>query len=135
MPSSAALGHPVSPDTRRSGDVRALDIDSAAMRVALGRVIARTFELVGPTPETDWSSHKEAAARLDVDEGELGKWLSGARRPHLDKLLAIPELQQALIVALAELGGIGVEVVTEIRLRRTAPALTGRRQLRMGLKP
>ncbi|MCR4376281.1 MAG: helix-turn-helix domain-containing protein [Acidobacteria bacterium] len=77
----------------------------------IGRAVQRAVSLVG------WS-HKEAAAKVGVDDAEFGKWLSGGRRPQFDRLFAIEELRQPLILSLAGLAN-DVEVVTEIRMRRT----------------
>ena len=54
-----------------------------------------------------------------LDEAEFSRWLSGARRPQLDRLLAIPELRGPLVIALAEITG-AVEVATVLTLRRMA---------------
>lgn len=63
-------------------------------------------------------SHKEAAARIGVDDAEFGKWISGARRPQLDKLWAVEELRGPLVIALAEaVDDSGVVVTTHIAVR------------------
>lgn len=62
-------------------------------------------------------SHKEAAALLpgDVDEAEFGKWLSGARRPHLDRILAVDRLRLPVIACLC--AECGAEITTGIKFR------------------
>lgn len=114
-----ASRHPVIPDMTRprmaKAHVQNLDIAaSGEWMVAVGRAIERAVAGVG------WSK-KEAAARVQVDDAEFGKWLSGARRPQLDRLFAVPELRPALIVALAALEAT-VEIVTEIRLKKVGAA-------------
>jgi len=109
------LAHPVSPDIGRprmaKAHVRIPDTPTAPdwMR-AVGAAIARAVQFVG------WS-HKEAAARVGVDDAEFGKWLNGTRRPQFDRLFAVAALREPLLLALSGLV-TGVEVVTEIRLRR-----------------
>lgn len=107
------VAHPVLPDIGRpvmaKVNVRTPDI---AWNVAVGRAIQRAVSLAG-------LSNKEAAGKVGVDDAEFGKWLNGSdtRHPHLDRLFAVDELRQPLVIALAELAE-GVEVVTEIRVRR-----------------
>lgn len=86
------------------------DITVWAERIA--RVVARTIAIAG------WS-HKEAAARIGVDDAELGKWLNATRRPHFDRLFAVKELSESLALGLATLDE-GLEIVTVIRPRRSA---------------
>ena len=110
---SSEARHPVLPDKASRmapGRVRTPDI---AWSEAIGTALQRAVALVG------WSN-KEAAAKVGVDDAEFGKWLSGGRRPQLDRLFAVAELRQPLIVALAELAGEGVEVQTVVTIRRTA---------------
>lgn len=93
----AVSRHPVVPDIGRPRmakvDVREPDI---AWNERIGGAIQRAVALVG------WSN-KEAAAKVGADDAEFGKWLSGARRPQLDKLFAVDELRWPLIQCLAAL--------------------------------
>lgn len=91
-------------------DVPELD---AAWLERIGRAIQAAVS------EVRWS-HKEAAAIVNVDAAEFGKWLSGTRRPQFDKLFAVPELRCPLVIALASLAGM--EIVTEIRSPRKSGA-------------
>jgi ribosome-binding protein aMBF1 (putative translation factor) len=102
--------HAVLPDTAKASIAKAnaekadiaritAEIDWAA---ELGRAVHRAVSLLG------WSQ-KEAAARLNVDERELAKWLSGERRPQFDRLFAVKELQRPLVICLA---GLANGVVT-----------------------
>lgn len=96
--------HAVLPDTAKGHAAKAnaekADIarivEEIDWPVQLGRAIQRAVSLLG------WSQ-KEAAARVNVDEREFAKWLSGERRPQFDKLFAVPELQRPLVIALASL--------------------------------
>ena len=102
--------HPVLPDvmpTMAKADVRTPDMN---WMIAIGAAIQ------GAVNETRWSN-KEAAARVKVDDAEFGKWLSGARRPQFDRLLAVPELRRPLIIAIAKLAGEGVVVQTTITIQ------------------
>lgn len=114
LSAAAVSRHPVLPDIGRprmaKADVRTPDMANWAEEI--GRAIARAISLIG------WS-HKEAAAKLGVDDAEFGKWLSGNRRPQFDRLFALEELRQPLILSLAGLAS-DLEVVTQIRTRRSA---------------
>jgi hypothetical protein len=106
--------HPVLPDIGRpvmaKANVRTPDVD---WQVAIGQAIARAVANVG------WS-HKEAAAKVGVDDAEFGKWLSGSRRPHVDRLFDVEELGVPLVVELARLLPDAFTVRTTIETRRTA---------------
>lgn len=114
IPPADGVLHAVLPDIGRpvmaKADVRGPDV---SWMVKIGGAIQDAVRAAR------WSN-KEAAGKAHVDDAEFGKWVSGARRPHLDRLLAVPELRAPLIIALALLDGEGVEVTTTITLRRTA---------------
>lgn len=59
------------------------------------------------------------AYELGVDRGQLGKQIKGEDRPQLEKVFAVDRFRAPLVIALAKLAA-GVEVVTEIRVRRSA---------------
>lgn len=82
-------------------------------RQRVGEAIQRCFSLAGVT-------QKEAAALLDLDPGQVGRWLAGTERPQFDRLFSVPRLQQPLVIAICELVGTAVELETVIRVRRTA---------------
>ena len=93
-----------------------MDLRSAEMpdlRAQVGAAIRRAANLVG------WSL-KELAGAVNRDERQVARWIAGAERPQFDALFAVEALRQPLVVALAELAGDGVEIVTEIRVRRSA---------------
>ena len=89
-------------------NVNAVDVD---WNQRIGRAIQRAVSIVG-------LSHKEAAARVGVDDAEFSRWLSGVRRPQFDKLFAVEELRWPVIQCLAQLDE-HVQVDTLLR-RRTA---------------
>lgn len=80
---------------------------------SVGRAVQRCFALAGVT-------QKEGAALLDRDAAQVQRWIAGSERPQFDAIFAVESLRQPLVVALAELAGDGVEIITEIRVRRRA---------------
>jgi len=110
MPSSVvqqpASRHPVLPDIGKKRMARIPDIEWNAR---IGGAIQRAVAIVG------WSN-KEAAANAGVDDAEFGKWLSGGRRPQMDRLFALEALRWPLIQTLAALDE-QTEIVVEIRRR------------------
>jgi len=115
MRQTSPNGHPVFPDMGRprmaKANARIPDID---WMTRVGAAIAASIRTVG------WSS-KEAAANVGVDDAEFGKWLSGTRRPQMDRLFAVEALRQPLVIALAGLAH-DVEIVTEIRIKKAVNA-------------
>jgi hypothetical protein len=109
----AADRHPVLPDIGKPRmakvDVRFPDETQNITGEDIGRAVQRAVLMV-------WGSNKEAAADLQVDDAEFGKWLSGARRPQFDKLFAIRALRVPLCVELSRLSG--ADVHTHIEFRR-----------------
>lgn len=107
---ATSSGHPVLPDIGRPVmaklDVRVPD---KAWNELIGRAIQRAVALVG------WTN-KEAAAKVAVDDAEFGKWLSGGRRPQFDRLFAVEELREPLIVALSQM--VGAAIRTHIEFER-----------------
>lgn len=66
-------------------------------------------------------SLKEFASLIDRDERQVAKWEKGEDRPQFDAMFAVDAFRQPLVVALAELAqDDGIEIVTEIRVRRRA---------------
>jgi transcriptional regulator with XRE-family HTH domain len=65
-------------------------------------------------------SLKEFAHTIGRDERQVARWIAGTERPQMDAIFAVESFRRPTIVALAELAGDGVEVVTEIRVRRLA---------------
>ena len=61
-------------------------------------------------------SNRSLIDKVTLPEAEFGKWKTGERRPHFDRLLRIDVLRQALVTELARLD-TNVEVVTQIRWR------------------
>lgn len=84
-----------------------------AERQAIGRVVQRCFSLAGFT-------QKEAAALVNRDQAQVARWINGSERAQIDVIYAVPMLRRPLVIAFAEQAGEGVEVITEIRVRRSA---------------
>lgn len=80
-------------------------------REQVGRAVQRCFLLAG-------RSQKEAAALIGRDAAQVQRWIAGTERPQFDAIFAVDELRQALVIALAELAGAGVEVETVVRISR-----------------
>lgn len=72
------------------------ELEQAKCRVGIGRAVERAVNLV-------WDSDKEAADEIGVDRAELGKWFSGLRRPHFDRMFAVQRLTWPLLVSLSSL--------------------------------
>lgn len=108
----AARAHVRTPDTDPTPKARTPDVEDLR-REEIGHALGEAIAAVG------WS-HKQAADRIHVDDAELGKWVSGHRRLQLDKLLYVPTLGAALLIALAR-RVVDLEVLTETRLRHVRP--------------
>jgi hypothetical protein len=122
--------HPVFPDTAKPAILRAKHLPERRVvrnpddesrendfwQQRIGTAIARAVSTLG------WT-HDIAAQQIGVDASEFGKWLSGARRPHLDKLFKnkFAALRRAIILELAKLDD-GIEITTEIRLKSGSAA-------------
>lgn len=78
-----------------------------------GRAITRARELRG------WSL-KEFSGVAKRGERQLARWEDGTEHPQLDTLFAIVSFRRVLIIALAELAGVGVDVETTITIRPEA---------------
>lgn len=90
------------------------DLKKVEARRAIGRVVARVFELAGKT-------QKEAAALLGhKSEATVSRWIAGTERPHFDELESVEAFAAVLVIAWAEVRGHGVEVETIVRVRREA---------------
>ncbi len=88
--------------------------DDADWKVAVGHVVERTRQMSG-------LSLKEFSAAIHRDERQVARWEDGTDRPQFDAIYAVPRLRAFAVVAFAELAnGVGVEVITEIRVRKTA---------------
>lgn len=87
-------------------DVRSPDM---TWRTRIGAAIQRAILAV-------WENNQLAAAELEVDGAEFGKWLSGTRRPQFDRLFAIERLREPLINELARMAG--ASVITHVEWHR-----------------
>lgn len=82
-----------------------------AYRRSTGACIERARNLSGLTLD-------QFAEAVQRDPSQVGKWIRNAEPPQLDPILMSP-MRNVMLQALAE-HTPGVEVVTEIRVRRTA---------------
>ena len=81
-------------------------------RARFGQILRRAAQVAG-------CSRKEVAARLGVDEGQLGRWYSGDEHPQLYRYHFDAGLRDALRIAEAEDAG-DVTVRTVIEMTRRA---------------
>ncbi len=87
--------------------------DLADLRLVIGILVARTFELMGITKQ-------DAAYRMQYrDAGTISRWCSGTERPLFDKLFTIDGFEVAYVLAIAERNQ-QIEVTTVVTIRRTA---------------
>lgn len=59
------------------------------------------------------------ATEVGRDRAQVSRWIAGTERPQFDALFAVEALRGPLVVQLAGLSA-DIEVVTEIRVRRSA---------------
>lgn len=93
-------------------------LETAGYREAVGRCMSRARKALG------WSLQELANAieretRDTRDISQLGRWESGKERLQTDVLMSVPEFGAQFVIALAALPK-NVEIVTEIRVRRSA---------------
>lgn len=86
--------------------------ETEAYYASLGRCIAEVQHAFGLTL-------KEFAGELDKDERQVQRQMEGKERPQLEAVFAVERFRGPLVIALARLSA-DVDVVTEIRVRRTA---------------
>lgn len=111
--SAAVAAHRVIPEIPREAakaDLRKPEVD--AFRVAIGRAVDRARLVCG------WNLDEFAAA-VGRDSRQVRRWIDGSERPQFDALFAVEALRAPLVVQLAGLSG-DIEIVTELRVRRTA---------------
>lgn len=87
--------------------------ETEAWKTSVGAAIQRAMALRG------WNLD-ELANAVGRDPRQVARWITGVERPQFDALFAVEMLRQPLVIALSELAGVGVEVETTIRIRRTA---------------
>lgn len=87
--------------------------DFCEWRASIGAAIERARLLRG------WSL-KELADAVGRDERQIARWITGAERPQLDALFKVATLRHALVLAFAEIAGEGIEITTQISVRRRA---------------
>lgn len=79
----------------------------------VGRAIQRAQQRRG------WSL-KEFSDLAGRNERQLARWMDGSEHPQLDTLFAIVSFRQPLLIALAEIAGVGVDVQTVVTMRLVA---------------
>lgn len=92
-------------------DLRKADTDG--WRERIGHALERVQDRCG-------LSLKEFADAVGRDERQVARWFTGTEHPQLAAIFAVEQLRQPLILALCELAGAGVEIETNIRIRRIA---------------
>lgn len=110
---SPASSHRVIPDgpkTMARADLR--KPEPADFRAVIGRCIDAARQTLG------WNLEQFAGA-VKRDPRQARRWLDGSERAQFDALWAVEELQGPLVIALAGLVD-GIEITTEIRIRRPA---------------
>jgi ribosome-binding protein aMBF1 (putative translation factor) len=110
MGAAHRLLHELPPPPMAKATSRKLNSDFQA---DIGGCIARARLLVG------WSK-KELAAAVERDDAQISRWEAGKERPQFDALWSVPAFRAPFVIALAELAKDGIEISTEIRIRRTA---------------
>lgn len=82
-------------------------------RRRIGSAVEATFKAAG-------LNQQQAADALGRDRAQVARWCGGTERPQFDVLFSVDAFQQALVIELAKLATDGIEIVTEIRVRRSA---------------
>jgi hypothetical protein len=86
--------------------------DTAAFYAELGACIDEVRQQFGLTC-------KEFAVELGKNESYIRRQIEGSERPQLEMVFAVERFRPVLVIALAKRAA-GVDVVTEIRVRRSA---------------
>lgn len=86
--------------------------DTDALYQALGGAMREVMCALG-------LSLKEFACELAKDEAQVRRQMEGKDRPQLEAVFAVDRYRGPMVIALARLAA-GVDVVTEIRVRRPA---------------
>jgi transcriptional regulator with XRE-family HTH domain len=76
--------------------------------------VAKTIERVRALSGMNLNEFADAVGR---DPRQVSRWLKGEERPHIDAILASEQLQEPMLVALAERLG-QVQVTTQITVKR-----------------
>lgn len=92
-----------------AAEVAAKKIDKAAWAALVGHIAKVALD------QTGWSQ-KETAARLGIDESEVTRLCNGERPGQFYRVVAQPECQYALVLALAGASG-KFDVETQLRSR------------------
>lgn len=76
----------------------------------IGGAVERAVALAG-------LSKKEAAAVVGVEAAQLSRWIAGTERPQFDRLFAVAELREPMVVALAKVAGAEIETQIKFPVR------------------
>jgi hypothetical protein len=87
---------------------------SADRREAWRHEVAKTVERVKSLSGMNLNEFADAVGR---DPRTVSRWLKGEERPHIDAILASEQLQEPMLVALAERIG-KVKVTTQITVEK-----------------
>jgi hypothetical protein len=114
MVSQASLPTPLLVSEKRAQTAKASlrKADTDAFYASLGACMEEVRCVHGLTLE-------QFAHELGKDQRQVARQIAGTERPQLEAVFAIDRFRAPLVIALAKLSA-GVEVVTEIRVRRSA---------------
>lgn len=112
MRESSAARHLLLPETKpqmAKADLRKADIDEQ-WRLEVGKAI----DLVRTKHRL---SLKEFSNAIERDERQVKRWIDGKEHAQVAAVLAVAIFRQAMVLALAEIAGEGIEIETVVRLR------------------
>lgn len=110
---------PLPPMEVRPSDIRAAHSAKAPLRNAdvwkpqIGIALQRAVSLVG------WSL-KEFSAAVNRDPRQCARWISGVEPTPLAVIFSVSALRGPFVIALAEVSGDEVSIVTTITVKRVA---------------
>lgn len=117
LPASAVPRHRLLPENSAGAmakaNLRKPEASVDDWRAEVGHAIERVKNMTG-------LSLKEFADAVGREDRQVARWIAGTERPQIDAIFAVASLRQPLIVALSELAGVGVEIETVIRVKRSA---------------
>lgn len=115
LPASAVPRHRLLPENSAGAMAKAnlRKAETGDWRAEVGHAIERVKNMTG-------LSLKEFADAVGREDRQVARWIAGTERPQIDAIFAVASLRQPLIVALSELAGVGVEIETVIRVKRSA---------------
>ena len=107
----------IPPSQMAKADLKKLE---TGLKALIGQAVERARKSIGwSQKELADAMDKATGAKEPRDPAQLSRWEKGTERPQFDQLWAVPEMRGPLVVSLAALSD-SIEVVTEIRVRRSA---------------